>query len=160
VGHYLSSVLALPLLDKDDYLESLFNTQGFSDTDRRHNLSRQADVLFQREAESKNDVILVSHWRPRHGQADYGTPSQWLADSYYSIIEIYCMCPVAVAASRFVSRVRHKGHVDKSRTPAVVAQWLQDYSVHLPIGLGKCMPINTESQSWKDELDILLEEYL
>ena len=156
----MSNLLAIPLLDKDNYLETLFDTRGYADADRRHSLSREADQLFQRDAESKDKVILVSHWRPRDMAVDYGTPSEWLADIYPTILEIYCVCPSTVAASRFLNRVRHQGHVDGSRTPAEVALWLQDYDAHLPIAMGKCISINTEGERWKDDVSSALKRYL
>jgi hypothetical protein len=34
-----------------------------------------------------------------------------------SLIEVFCDCPVELAASRFAARERHPGHLDRLRTP-------------------------------------------
>lgn len=73
VGRYIAKLLAIPILDKDDYLEALFEARGVGDMAWRHKLSREADVIFQREARSINRTVLVSHWRPKGALADYGT---------------------------------------------------------------------------------------
>ena len=46
----LARVLGLPLLDKDDVLESLFDSLGCSTPQERQRLSRAADVVLLRVA--------------------------------------------------------------------------------------------------------------
>ncbi len=159
IGKYVSDLLSIPILDKDDYLETLFETRGVGDADWRHKLSREADVLFKQEAESKNKVVLVSHWRPKDALVNYGTPSDWLTDTYSTVIEVYCNCSTSVAANRFTSRVRQTGHVDESRTSIEIDEWLSEYAAHLPIGLGRCILINSASEKWENEIKSEFQEY-
>ncbi len=152
IGRYISDLLAIPILDKDEYLETLFEARGVGDENWRYSLSREADALFQMEAKSMNKVILVSHWRPKNVSVNYGTPSDWLTDTYSNIFEVYCDCPIREAANRFTNRVRHKGHVDELRTGTEVEEWLNEYALHLPIGIGKHITVNSKNEYWKDEI--------
>ena len=144
IGKFLSESLSISLLDKDDYLEALFETRGVGDASWRQRLSQEADVLFRKEAEAKSRIVLVSHWRPKNLDTDSGTPCNWLSDTFDTVIEIYCSCSVDIALKRFHSRNRHPGHVDRSRTIAQIGDWLTEYATHLPIGVGKSYRVNSE----------------
>jgi adenylylsulfate kinase-like enzyme len=160
IGRYVSGLLAIPILDKDDYLETLFESRGLGNSDWRHSLSREADSLFQNGAKSLNKVVLVSHWRPKNELVTYGTASDWLGDTFSKVFEVYCDCSIKVATNRFTNRVRHKGHVDGSKTSIEVEAWLSDYAVHLPIGIGERITVNSESENWKDEIKNALQRGL
>ena len=80
IGKFLSESLSISLLDKDDYLEALFETRGVGDASWRQRRSREADVLFRKEAEAKSRIVLVSHWRPKNLDTDSGTPCDWLTE--------------------------------------------------------------------------------
>jgi len=159
IGKYVSDFLSIPMLDKDDYLEILFKSRGVGDSNWRHKLSREADQLFKSDAESKNKIVLVSHWRPKGTLVNYGTPSGWLVDTFNDVIEICCDCSVSVAANRFVNRARHMGHVDDSRSSTEIESWLSEYLVQLPIGFGRCISVNSASEEWKYEIEYELQKY-
>ena len=159
IGKYVSDFLAIPMLDKDDYLESLFVSRGVGDSNWRHKLSREADQLFRNDAESMNKVVLVSHWRPKVASVIYGTQSDWLVCTFNDVIEICCDCSVSVAANRFINRVRHIGHVDESRSSTEIEAWLSEYSVHLPIGFGMCISVNSTSEEWKNKIRNEFQKY-
>ena len=159
VGRYLSDILSIPMLDKDDYLEELFDSQGAGEFDWRKKLSREADVSFISDAKTKDNIILVSHWRPKTVTENYGTPSDWLEGAFDNVIEVYCSCLVNIAADRFTFRVRHPGHLDNSRSRPEIESWLSDYLPHLPIGFGRRISVSTVSEEWKSEIRAKLQVY-
>ena len=108
----LASAIGLPLIDKDDILEHLFETRGIGDHAWRRSLSRESDSLFQAAAEqSAEGAVLVSFWHHPGMPRDSGTPTSWLA-SLGTIVNVHCVCPPAIAAARFATRRRHDGHLD------------------------------------------------
>jgi glucokinase len=147
------------MLDKDDYLEALFESRGIGDSNWRHKLSREADQLFKDDAESRNKIVLVSHWRPKGALVSYGTPGDWLVATFNEVVEICCDCPVSVAANRFTNRVRHLGHVDESRSSTEIETWLGEYADHLPIGFGRRISVNCASEEWRNEVKNELRRY-
>ncbi len=159
IGRYVSNYLSIPMLDKDDYLEALFESSGVGDSSWRQKLSREADQLFMSDAEKRNKIVLVSHWRPKEILANYGTPCEWLINTFTDVIEICCDCSVSVAANRFINRVRHMGHVDESRSSVEIESWLSEYAEYLPIGHGRCISVNSESVKWKNEAKSKLQKY-
>lgn len=142
-GKTVAERLGLPLLDKDDYLERLFRTRGVGDADWRRRLSRESDAQFRRDAGRHRKVVLVSHWRPSGYHADSGTPVEWLAATWSRIVELFCDCPVELAARRFVDRQRHPGHLDRSRSYEEISKWLTDYRQFLPLSLGQLETLDT-----------------
>jgi glucokinase len=52
--------LRLPVLDKDDILEALFESKGLGDTVWRRTLRRDSDAQLRAQAEVSNGAILVS----------------------------------------------------------------------------------------------------
>jgi shikimate kinase len=110
VGRALSEGLSLPLLDKDDILEALFDTLGCADREQRHRLSRASDEVLFRTAASSGPAVLVNWW-------DHATAPDRLRSIADSVVEVFCDCPVEVAAARFAARRRHPGHLDRLRTP-------------------------------------------
>ena len=63
LGRRLAPALGLPLIDKDDILERLFDTKGVGDTAWRRALSRESDAILQRDATAADGAVLVSFWR-------------------------------------------------------------------------------------------------
>ena len=110
VGRLLSERLSVPLLDKDDILEALFDTLGCDDRGQRHRLSRASDEVLYRLAEQCDEAVLVNWW-------DHETAPQRLRAAADDFVEVFCSCPVDVAAERFAGRWRHPGHLDQRRTP-------------------------------------------
>jgi shikimate kinase len=79
LGVLLASALGLPLIDKDAFLEQLFELDHASS---RHELSRRADELFRTAAESATGAVLVSWWRHPHSLALSGTPAESAGTDY------------------------------------------------------------------------------
>jgi hypothetical protein len=69
------AAMALPLLDKDDILEHLFDAQGIGDSNWRRGLSTESNCILQSEALASHDVFwfptstfpgCTSRLGPRH----------------------------------------------------------------------------------------------
>jgi hypothetical protein len=108
----LAPALGVPLIDKDDILERLFETRGIGDSVWRRALSRESDGILQADAMASDGAVLVSHWHVPGIAADSGTPTGWLADLPGALVHVRCVCDPAVAARRFLERRRHAGHLD------------------------------------------------
>jgi gluconate kinase len=114
----LSPALGLPVIDKDLILERLFALEGVGDAVWRRKLSRDSDEILKGEAIRSNGAILVSFWRRPGMPEDSGTPTDWLSQLASSLVNVHCVCQPEIAAERFLSRRRHHGHLDMSRSPA------------------------------------------
>jgi len=145
VASAVAGALDLPLLDKDAFLEALFDSQGTGDAAWRRALSHAADEALRREAETSGGAVLVSWWRHPLSPVATGTPTHWLAHLPGSIIEVHCRCSPATAAQRFLARQRHAGHLD--------GRWQHDeliasFDLHAALGalaVGQLVGIDTEA---------------
>ena len=115
LGRRLAAELGWPILDKDDFLEALFDSQGLGDEQWRRRLSIEADKQFEITALEQSNTVLVSHWRPS-GRTDTGTPVDWVNRHFQNTVEVYCECDPELATRRFVSRTRHPGHLDTTKS--------------------------------------------
>ena len=144
VGRQVALNLGIPYLDKDDFLERLFEQKGVGDSTWRKALSRESDALFRMDAQRHNKVVLISHWQPR-GVEGTGTPTDWIGTAYETVVEVCCVCPPDIAARRFLARTRHAGHLDEQRAEAEVENWMRRLSVGYPLRLGELISVNTAS---------------
>lgn len=144
IGKALASELALPFLDKDLFLETLFDERGIGDGDWRRRLSMEADIQFEAEACRFKTAVLVSHWRPG-AVLNTGTPTEWIDDHFSRIVEVHCACSPETAAGRFYGRRRHRGHLDDHRTHTEIRSWLTGLAPHYPLGMGSLVEISTET---------------
>jgi shikimate kinase len=110
VGRLLSERLSMPLIDKDAILEALFDSMGCDERDQRYRLSRASDEVLYALAESSGTAVLVNWW-------DHATAPARLRAISSSLVEVFCDCPVELAAARFAARRRHPGHLDDLRSP-------------------------------------------
>jgi AAA domain len=117
--------LGLPLLDKDDILERLFELKGMGDAAWRRVLSRESDDLLRGQAVASEGAVIVSFWHLAGMPADSGTPTGWLSALSDRIVHIRCVCPQEVAAARFFERRRHPGHLDTESTYSQVVTNLE-----------------------------------
>lgn len=150
----------LTLLDKDVFLEQLFDERLPGDTRSRAALSRQSDVLFESAAKAKTHVVLVSHWRPSGIETDSGTPTDWLPKHFANVLEINCVCRPRVAAARFQCRRRHPGHEDDRRSFGEVSDWMDGLASGYPLDIGHCICVDTEQPVDSVELTRLIEALL
>ncbi|MEH6444751.1 MAG: shikimate kinase [Oceanospirillaceae bacterium] len=152
LGNYIARQLCLPLIDKDDFLVSLFETKGIGDNTWRQTLSREADLDFIKAAQQTKSAVLVSHWRAEDGQSLSGTPTVWLQKHFEQVIEIYCHCPNRITAQRFHERKRHAGHLDYLKDLAQLEQWFENYSQYLPLNISGLITVDTENLAYQRTL--------
>lgn len=116
LARQLAPPLGLRLIDKDDILERLFESKGIGDAAWRRALSRESDAVLQNEAAASSGAVLTSMWRVPGMAADSGTPTPWLLELSKLVVHVRCVCSPDVAATRFMQRKRHLGHLDYSAT--------------------------------------------
>ena len=120
LGRRLAPALNLPFIDKDDILDRLFEAKGVGNAAWRRALSRESDVILEREATRSNGAILVSFWRMPGMPLDSGTPTDWLHAPSHYLVNVHCACELEIAANRFLQRRRHPGHLDGESSSADV----------------------------------------
>jgi glucokinase len=139
----LAPVLNLPVIDKDDILDRLFDAKGVGDAAWRRSLSGESDVLFRDEAQHSNGAILVSFWRLPGMPTDSGTPADWLPALSSRIVNLHCQCPTAIAAARYCQRWRHPGHLDGLMSPDEVLAQIQRVAGVKPLEIGARVECDT-----------------
>jgi hypothetical protein len=139
----LAPVLDLPVIDKDDILERLFEARGIGDLAWRRTLSRESDTLLQHEAVASDGAILTSFWHLPGMPTDSGTPTDWLTGLSNQIVNVHCICDVETAAERFLSRTRHPGHLDGERSLRDVVASLQRLPTPGYLNVGARIDVDT-----------------
>ncbi|HEV7507697.1 MAG TPA: AAA family ATPase [Thermoanaerobaculia bacterium] len=143
LGLRLADALGLPLLDKDEILEALFEGLGVGDAEWRNRLSRSADVVLQRLAAQTAGAVLASFWRHPQVTGESGTPTGWISALSGRVVEVHCVCPAEVAAERFLARKRHAGHLDRDKSSDdLVADFVRLADLG-PLGLGPLVNVDT-----------------
>jgi glucokinase len=146
LGRRLAAVLNLPLIDKDDILDRLFDSKGIGDAAWRRTLSRESDVILQNEAMNSHGAILASFWRLRGMPADSGTPTDWLDARSHDVVNVHCACELEVAANRFLQRRRHPGHLDRESSAAQVLVSHQKLAQLPPLDIGQRIDVDTSHE--------------
>lgn len=151
LGTLWSERLSVPLIDKDAILETLFDTLGCPDHDERSRLSRASDEVLYRLAGSSQAAILVNWW-------NHDTAPTRLRSIASSLVEVYCDCPVEVAAARFEERRRHPGHHDADRSAADIADGIRRVrdTYHGPLGVGGLVRVDTSRAVDPDHVTTLV----
>jgi thymidylate kinase len=155
VGHAVAAALGLPMLDKDEILEAMFNSEGVGNAEWRTRLSRAADKTLKEKALRLDSAVIASWWRHPSSQIHSGTPVEWLSLLPGVVIELYCLCSPQVAAERFLSRKRHEGHLDDRKTHGDLLAGFQQHAALGPLGVGRVLTVNTEQGV---ELETLLAQ--
>ena len=140
----LAEKLGLEHLDKDRFLEAHFVSGAEVTSECRNKLSREADRNFRARALSLNSAVLSSWWRHPRAVKESGTPVNWLLSSEVRVLEVFCQCPVEVAARRFKARKRHAGHLDVLRSQEQLLEQLAEAESLGPLFLGYTLVCNTE----------------
>jgi hypothetical protein len=151
----LAPALNLPVVDKDDILDRLFESKGMGDALWRRALSRESDAILEREAAASNGAILVSFWRLRGMPPDSGTPTDWLAALSDHVVNVHCACQPEIAAVRFLGRARHPGHLDAEASPKVVLARFRRLSAFERLDIGQRVLVET---SWEPKLDDVVRD--
>lgn len=145
LGRRLAPMLNLPLIDKDDILNRLFESKGVGNAAWRRTLSRESDVILQQDASSSRGAILVSFWRLPGMPSDSGTPTDWLDAPSHHVVNVHCGCELEVAASRFLQRRRHPGHLDGESSADVLAS-LRKLTQLPPLDIGPRIDVDTSEE--------------
>src|SRR5437667_11503725 len=103
-----------------EFLDRLFESNGIGDAAWRWTLSRESDALLQHEATISDGAILASFWHLPGMLSDAGTPTDWLQALSNHLVNVHCVCEPEIAASRFLQRRRHVGHLDGESSYAEV----------------------------------------
>jgi glucokinase len=143
MGRAIADALALEFLDKDDFLEELFNTRGIGDARWRNELSRAADNMLRDRALNSAGAVITSWWRHPRSQVDSGTPIDWLGSLSNISLEIHCVCDPAIAAERFLRRARHEGHLDRFKNrDELLMNFKQQFALG-PLSVATVVEVNT-----------------
>ena len=146
LGRAIAKALRLPMLDKDELLEALFESRGIGDADWRRRLSRIADQELIERATKLPAAVIASWWRHPDSLETSGTPSEWLSSLQGEVVEICCVCSPSVAASRFIERTRHAGHVDGRHTFEALLASFQVQASLGPLTIGRTLEVSTEGE--------------
>jgi glucokinase len=146
LARQLATALDLPLIDKDDILEQLFERKGTGDAVWRRTLSRESDDILQREAEKSDGAVLSSFWRLPGMSPDSGTPSDWLHAPSNRLVNVRCLCEPTLAATRFIQRQRHPGHLDRRSSYADVLAQLQQLATLGPLDIDRRVDVDTSGE--------------
>jgi hypothetical protein len=144
VAASLAASLKLPLLDKDSFLEALFQSEGTGNAAWRRELSQRADARLQEEASGLETAVITSWWKHPASTADSGTPVDWLLYPSRIAVEVHCVCSASVAASRFLARRRHPGHLDERWSHDNLLAMLEAQHGLGPMAPEKTITIDTE----------------
>jgi predicted kinase len=142
----LAQALGLPLFDKDDILEALFEGVGPVDPAERQRLSRASDEVLARISAASQGAVIVSFWRHESAGGMSGTPVAWLKALSASLVEVHCVCSPEVAEQRFRARRRHPSHNDDAKAPGLAAKFRQLAELG-PLGLGATIQAPTNGPS-------------
>jgi len=155
----IAPALALPVFDKDDFLEALFDRSGASDAASRHALSRAADLEFRNQVERSAGGVITSWWKHPLSSSDSGTPIDWLASLSGRRVEVHCRCQPATAAARFLARRRHPVHLDHRWSyEELVGRFTRDASQG-PLGIGHVVEVETDGEIRLAELLRQIEQF-
>lgn len=144
VAREMAKRLGFVFLDKDDFLEDLYERYGVPSWEHRKKLSRRSDGVFRDAAAQSNSAVLVSHWRPLGENGKSGTPTDWLGEEFNPIVEVCCLCSPEDALARFIERTRHPGHLDQQRDAKELAEQLASWANSYPLGLGALVEVRTD----------------
>ena len=158
LARQLAPALNLPLIDKDDLLERLFESKGVGDAAWRRMLSRESDAMLEAEATASSvGAVLVSFWRQPGMPPDSGTPTKWLSALSHRVVQVHCACDPETCAKRFFQRKRHPGHLDRATSYAEVLASVQALTRLDPIEIGPRVTVDT---SREPELDAVVRDIL
>lgn len=146
LGRRIAEELRLPMFDKDEILERLFETLGVGDVVWRRKLSRMADDELRRQASASSGALITSWWQHPLSEVESGTPIDWLRDLRGEVLELHCVCSPALAANRFIARKRHHGHLDGRHTYAALLASFEMQHSFGPLGLGRVVTADTQAE--------------
>jgi len=136
----LSMQLGWPLISKDVVKEALFDALGTGDLEWSQRLGRAGHVVMYSLAARNPKVILEAHFQR-------GMAEPELQALHRRIVQIYCRCPVDVAAERYRRRIedpnRHAGHLPEHQRDQVIERWMTD--VGTPLDLPNALLVEVDT---------------
>jgi predicted kinase len=108
----LADELSVPILSKDDVKEALFDVLGVADRADSRRLSDASFAAQLRLAQTQLEVglscLIEGNWRSEHAAGVLAI----LARTGARASQVWCRASPSEIARRFMSRVRHPGHLD------------------------------------------------
>jgi glucokinase len=144
IGRLVAEALALPLFDKDEVLEALFEALGVGDETWRARMSRAADQVLMNLVTQSPGAVVVSWWKHPRSESASGTDSGWLSALPGKVLELHCRCSAEVAIERFFNRNRHPGHLDELKVRSDELAKFKRAAALGPLGVGPVVVCNTE----------------
>lgn len=144
----------MAFLDKDEYLDALFDSEPLTDPGRR-----SAGVpmkQFVSEALATDEAVVVSSWRRPELSESSGTPTAGLEQSV-DLVEVFCDCPPLVAIRRFEARRRHVRHDDQIRGNNDLLNQFTALASLGPIGVGSLVCVDTSTYVDVDAVTAAIE---
>jgi len=136
----LSMRLGWPLISKDVVKEALFDALGTGDLEWSRRLGRASHVVIYSLVATIPKVILEAHFQR-------GVAEPELLALKRRIVQIYCRCPVDVAAERYRRRIddpeRHPGHLPEHQSDQVIERWMND--VPTPLDLPDALLVEVDT---------------
>jgi len=132
--------LGWPLISKDVVKEALFDALGTGDLDWSQRLGRAGHVVMYSLAATFPRVILEAHFRRGFAEPELQALNR-------RIVQIYCRCPVDVAAERYRRRIddpdRHAGHLPEHQSDQVIERWMNE--VPTPLDLPNALLVEVDT---------------
>jgi len=136
----LSIQLGWPLISKDVVKEALFDALGTGDLEWSQRLGRAGHVVMYSLGAKCPQVILEAHFQR-------GIAEPELLALNRRIVQIYCRCPVDVAAERYRRRIddpdRHAGHLPEHQSDQVMERWMNDVPTSLDLPNALLIEVDT-----------------
>ena len=143
-GRAVAEALSLPLFDKDEILEALFESLGGGDAEWRFRQSRAADHVLRALVGASSGGVVVSWWKHPRTTTRSGTETAWLLSLPEKIVELHCTCSPEVAVNRFFARQRHLGHLDAEKSASAELEKFRLLAALGPLEVGPLVVCNTE----------------
>jgi len=135
----LAAELGLPLLSKDVIKEQLFDTLGVGDEDAlswSRSLGAASMELIWTLARYFPEAVLEANFRP-HSPYERSHILE-LSDR---VVEVNCVCPPELAASRYLARARGGRRHPTHDLPGLPENFEAEYD--MPIGIGTVVEVDT-----------------
>jgi hypothetical protein len=87
--------------------------------------------------------VVTSFWHVDGMPAESGTPTEWLPALSRTLVNVHCECPPELAASRFVQRSRHPGHLDSTGAAPELLMSIRAIPRHQHLGVGEPVVVPT-----------------
>lgn len=140
LANALSVQMGWPLISKDVVKEALFDALGTGDLQWSQRLGRAGHLVMYSLAATIPRVILEAHFQR-------GLAEPELLALNRRMVQVYCRCPIDVAAERYRRRIddpnRHAGHLPEHQSDDVIERWMKDAPAPLDLPDALLIEIDT-----------------